>query len=84
MAGAQRAPVTAPEVPAAVRAVLDAHGVSATALRPRDKLGVRRPVDRLGAAGVVVELASGSDGQLRLRRETWGRRWAQEVGVPTA
>ncbi len=83
MAGAGAGDEARPDVPEPVRAVLDAHGVPAAALRPRDKLGLRRPVRRLGAGGVVVELAAGAAGQLRLRREIWGRAWAQTVGVPT-
>jgi aminoglycoside phosphotransferase (APT) family kinase protein len=71
-------------VPAAARALLAEHGVDGDELRPYGKLGLRRPVARLGAGRVVLEMALNDDGRARIRRELWGRAWAARAGLPTA
>jgi hypothetical protein len=83
-AGQLQAPLAPTELPAAACALLAEHGVDVTQLRPRGKLGPRRPVTRLGAGQVVLELADSDDGRTRLRRELWGRAWAVRAGLPTA
>lgn len=60
------------------------HGIDPDSLRTVGKLGLRRPVTRLVGDGVVVELAESDAGRLRIRRELWGRAWADRAGVPTA
>jgi hypothetical protein len=71
-------------LPEPVRNLLAEAGVPVGALRPAGRLGPRRPVHRLAGGGLIVELASaGEAGRLRLRREAWGRSWAQSVGVRT-
>jgi aminoglycoside phosphotransferase (APT) family kinase protein len=73
-----------PPVPAAALGLLAEHGVTGDDLRPYGKLGLRRPVARLGAGNVVLELALDDDGRARIRRELWGRAWAARAGLPTA
>ena len=71
-------------LPEPIRALLAGIGVSPGALRPTRRLGPRRPVHRLIGGGVVIEVAAASElGRLRLRREVWGRQWAQGIGVAT-
>lgn len=77
------APPAGPVLPAELRAVLADHGIGATALRVRGTTGLRRPITRLGAGAVVVELADSPAGRVRLRRELWGRAWAAAVGLAT-
>jgi hypothetical protein len=71
-------------VPPGALAVAADHGVAPGELRPLGKLGLRRPVTRLGGRGIVVEIAEDDEGRARIRRELWGRSWAASAGVPTA
>ncbi|NUS73372.1 MAG: aminoglycoside phosphotransferase family protein [Corynebacteriales bacterium] len=67
--------------------VLTLHGVEADALTPAGKWGVPRPVQRLISPytpSVVVEIAQGSAGQLRIQREVHGRHWAATHDIDTA
>ncbi len=49
----------------------------------QEKVGLPRPVRRFVLGHVMLEVATDHHGQLRLARETWGRRWADEQGIPT-
>jgi hypothetical protein len=71
-------------IPPAARAVLTSHGIDADSLRRLGKLGLRRPVTRLGGCGIVLEITESDAGRLRIQRELWGRDWAVRHGVPTA
>ena len=73
-----------PAVPDAARAVLADHGVDADTLLVLGKLGLRRPVTRLGSWGLVLEVAQSDAGRIRIERELWGRTWATRHGIPTA
>lgn len=70
-------------LPVGARAVLVEHGVEPDASPPRVKPGLRRPVTRLRAGPLVVEVADSPAGRVRIRRELWGRAWATTVGLCT-
>ncbi len=71
-------------VPAEARAILSARGVDADALLRLGKLGLPRPVTRLGGWGIVLEVAQSDAGRVRIQRELWGRAWANRHGIGTA
>ncbi|MFI5955353.1 phosphotransferase [Cryptosporangium sp. NPDC051539] len=75
--------VTSSGLPEAARTALTGVGVPPEALVPGSFAGPRRPLRRFLGDGVVVEVATGEAGRLRLRRELWGRSWARQVGIPT-
>ncbi|TQS45502.1 phosphotransferase [Cryptosporangium phraense] len=58
-------------------------GVRPESLAPGTFAGPQRPLRRFLGAGLVLEVATGESGRLRLARELWGRGWARQVGVPT-
>jgi hypothetical protein len=78
---AETAPV---DLPSGLVAAITERGVTPADLQPMGKAGLRRPVARLGADGIVAEIAESDEGRARIRRELWGRSWATRAGLPTA